>query len=121
MTHTSTRPSRATAASLADDVRVGVYARRSSDDEHQPYSIEAQDARLTSYISSQPGWRQVGRFTDDASGATTHRPGLQWALVAARAEAIDVLLVYRVDRLTRSLRDLITLLDDLDHAGVVFR
>ena len=34
---------------------------------------------------------------------------------------IDVLLVYRVDRLTRSLRDLVTLLDDLDQAGVVFR
>jgi site-specific DNA recombinase len=34
---------------------------------------------------------------------------------------IDVLLVYRVDRLTRSLRDLVTLLDELDHAGVVFR
>ena len=34
---------------------------------------------------------------------------------------IDVLLVYRVDRLTRSLRDLVTLLDDLNQAGVVFR
>jgi site-specific DNA recombinase len=49
------------------------------------------------------------------------RPGLQRALAAARAGPIDVLLVYRVDRLTRSLRDLVTLLDDLDRAGVVFR
>ena len=121
MTHTSTRPSRAAAASLADDVRVGVYVRRSTDDEHQPYSIEAQDARLAAYIGSQPGWRQAARFADDASGATTARPGLQRALVAARAGVIDVLLVYRVDRLTRSLRDLVTLLDDLDRAGVVFR
>jgi site-specific DNA recombinase len=103
------------------DVRVGVYVRRSTDDEHQPYSIEAQDARLAAYIGSQPGWRQAARFADDASGATTHRPGLQRALAAARAGVIDVLLVYRVDRLTRSLRDLVTLLDDLDHAGVVFR
>ena len=90
---------------LAGDVRVGIYLRRSTDDEHQPYSIEAQDAR----------------FTDDASGATTARPGLHRALAAARAGVIDVLLVYRVDRLTRSLRDLVTLLDDLDQAGVVFR
>jgi site-specific DNA recombinase len=103
------------------DVRVGVYVRRSTDDEHQPYSIEAQDTRLTVYIGSQPGWRQAARFADDASGATTHRFGLQRALAAARAGAIDVLLVYRVDRLTRSVRDLVTLLDDLDRVGVVFR
>src|SRR5215472_3778932 len=106
---------------MHEDVRVGVYVRRSTDDEHQPYSIEAQDARLASYIGSQPGWRQAARFADDASGATTHRPGLQRARAAARAEVIDVLPVYRVDRLTRSLRDLVTLLGDLDHAGVVFR
>lgn len=103
------------------DERVGVYVRRSTDDEHQPYSIEAQDARLAAYISSQPGWRQAARFADDASGATTSRPGLQRALAAAREGAFAVLLVYRVDRLTRSLRDLVTLLHDLDHAGVVFR
>jgi site-specific DNA recombinase len=103
------------------DVRVGVYVRRSTDDEHQPYSIEAQDARLAAYIGSQPGWRQAARFADDASGSTTRRPGLQRALAAAQAGVIDVLLVYRVDRLTRSLRDLVTLLDDLDTAGVVFR
>jgi len=103
------------------DVRVGVYVRRSTDDEHQPYSIEAQDARLAAYIGSQPGWRQAARFADDASGASTHRPGLQRALAASRGGVIDVLLVYRVDRLTRSLRDLVTLLDDLDHAGVAFR
>jgi site-specific DNA recombinase len=121
MTHTPTRLSRVGAASMADDVRVGVYVRRSTDDEHQPYSIEAQDARLAAYIGSQPGWRQAARFADDASGATTHRPGLQRALATAQAGAIDVLLVYRVDRLTRSLRDLVTLLDDLDRAGVVFR
>jgi site-specific DNA recombinase len=108
-------------ASHGGDVRVGVYVRRSTDDEHQPYSIEAQDTRLASYIGSQPGWRQAARFADDASGATTNRPGLQRALAAARAGVIDVLLVYRVDRLTRSLRDLVTLLDDLDRAGVVFR
>jgi DNA invertase Pin-like site-specific DNA recombinase len=108
-------------ADRGGDVRVGVYVRRSTDDEHQPYSIEAQDARLAAYIGSQPGWRQVARFADDASGASTHRPSLQRALATAQARVIDVLLVYRVDRLTRSLRDLVTLLDDLDHAGVAFR
>jgi site-specific DNA recombinase len=119
MTRTSRQP--VAPEGLHEDVRVGVYVRRSTDDAHQPYSIEAQDTRLAAYIGSQPGWRQVARFTDDASGATTIRPGLQRALAVARAGGIDVLLVYRVDRLTRSLRDLVTLLDDLDRAGVVFR
>jgi site-specific DNA recombinase len=35
-----------------DTVRVGIYVRRSTDDEHQPYSIEAQDTRLESYVDS---------------------------------------------------------------------
>lgn len=106
---------------LGDDVRVGIYVRRSTDDEHQPYSIEAQDTRLQAYIDSQPGWRLVTRFPDDASGATTERPGLQRALTAARSGLIDVLLVYRVDRFSRNLRDMVMLLDELDSAQVVFR
>lgn len=111
----------AMAPALSDDVRVGIYVRRSTDDEHQPYSIEAQDNRLTAYIESQPGWRLVKRFPDDASGASTDRAGLEQAITAAKAGLIDVLLVYRVDRFSRNLRDLVTLLDDLDQAGVVFR
>lgn len=104
-----------------DTVRVGVYMRRSTDDEHQPYSIEAQDDRLKSYVDSQPGWHVALRFSDDASGATTNRDDLQRALAAARAGLIDVLLVYRVDRFSRNLRDMVTLLDELDQCGVVFR
>jgi site-specific DNA recombinase len=108
-------------STLGDDVRVGIYVRRSTDDEHQPYSIEAQDTRLTAYIDSQPGWRLVKRFPDDASGASTDRPGLAKAMAAAHAGIIDVLLVYRVDRFSRNLRDMVMLLDELDQAGVVFR
>ncbi|MGH3625634.1 MAG: recombinase family protein [Sciscionella sp.] len=118
---TAQRTKKATMSTLGDDVRVGIYVRRSTDDEHQPYSIEAQDTRLEAYIGSQPGWRLVARFPDDASGATTERPGLHRALAAARAGLIDVLLVYRVDRFSRNLRDMVMLLDELDSAGVVFR
>ena len=118
---TAQRTKKAAMTTLGDDVRVGIYVRRSTDDEHQPYSIEAQDARLDAYIGSQPGWRLVARFPDDASGATTERDGLQRALAAARAGLIDVLLVYRVDRFSRNLRDMVMLLDELDSAGVVFR
>jgi site-specific DNA recombinase len=118
---TTHRSTKTTMATLGDDVRVGIYVRRSTDDEHQPYSIEAQDARLTAYIDSQPGWRLVARYPDDASGASTNRPGLHRALAAARTGLIDVLLVYRVDRFTRNLRDMVVLLDELEHTGVVFR
>jgi site-specific DNA recombinase len=106
---------------LSDLVRIGIYLRRSTDDEHQPYSIEAQETRLAAYIDSQPGWQLVARFCDDASGATAQRNDLQRALAAARTGLIDVLLVLRVDRFSRNLRDLVVLLDELDHAGVAFR
>lgn len=72
---------------LGDDVRVGIYVRRATDDEHQPYSIDAQDTRLGAYIDSQPGWRLVQRFADDASGASTDRPGLVKAMAAAAQES----------------------------------
>jgi site-specific DNA recombinase len=101
--------------------RVALYLRRSTDDEHQPFSIDAQLTALTSYVSSQPGWVLVGQpYTDDASGATTDRPGLQRALRAARAGRFDVLLVYRVDRFSRRLSDLLDLLTELDEAHVAF-
>jgi site-specific DNA recombinase len=107
--------------SLGRRVRVAVYLRRSTDEDHQPYSIEAQETRLAAYIDSQAGWERVARFADDASGASTDRKELKRALVAAKAGLFDVLLVYRVDRFSRSLRDTVTLLDELDNAGVVFR
>jgi site-specific DNA recombinase len=102
-------------------VRVGIYTRRSTDEENQPFTIEAQNSKLESYVASQDGWSIVAKFSDDASGATLDRPDLQRAIAAARAGKFDVLLVYRVDRFSRRIRDLVALLDELDQAGVVFR
>jgi site-specific DNA recombinase len=111
-----------TVATIAEHgVRVAIYVRRSTDEEYQPFSIEAQDIRLGAYVKSQPGWSLVARFEDDASGAKLDRTGLNNVLTAARAGRFDVLLVYRVDRFTRRIRDLATLLEELDAAGVVFR
>jgi site-specific DNA recombinase len=102
--------------------RVAIYIRRSTDEDHQPFSLEAQETKLRAFVASQPGdWQIVAVYSDDASGGTTDRPELQKALRAARAGLFDTLLVYRVDRFSRSLRDLTTLLDDLDEAEVVFR
>jgi site-specific DNA recombinase len=102
-------------------LRVAIYTRRSTDDEHQPYTIEAQIEKLIAYVNSQPGWQITHRFTDDASGATLDRPGLAKALTAARAGRYDLLLVYRLDRFSRRIRDLATLMDELDNVGVHFR
>ncbi|MDA8359451.1 MAG: recombinase family protein, partial [Actinomycetota bacterium] len=88
---------------------------------HQPYSLEAQAERLGAYVRSQPDWELTRRFSDQASGASTERPELKRALAEARAGRFDLLLVYRVDRFSRSVRGLAQLLDDLDSAGVAFR
>ena len=102
-------------------IRVATYTRISTDEEHQPFSLEAQAERLGSYVRSQDNWDLTRRYTDQISGSTLKRPGLQQALADARAKRYDMLLVYRVDRLCRSVRALAQLLEDLDQAGVSFR
>jgi len=102
-------------------VRVATYTRRSTDEANQPFTIEVQQSKLDAYVTSQDGWVIVARYGDDASGATTDRPGLGQAFAAARAGEFDVLLVYRVDRFSRRIRDLVVLLDELDSSGVAFR
>ncbi len=102
-------------------MRIAIYLRISTDEDHQPYSLGAQEQRLRSYVDSQPDWELTRVFTDQMSGATTERPDLQRALTEARAHRFDLLLVYRVDRFARSVRGLATLLEALDAAGVAFR
>ncbi|MDG6100514.1 recombinase family protein [Dactylosporangium aurantiacum] len=100
--------------------RVCIYMRRSTDDEHQPFSLDAQRAALEKYVASQPGYTIVAEYEDDASGATTERPGLQRALQAAKAGMFDVLLVYRLDRFSRSVANLLDLIKTLETAKVRF-
>ena len=104
-----------------EPVRVATYTRISTDEAHQPYSLSAQAERLGSYIDSQPGWVLAREFSDQMTGATLERPGLERALAEARAHRYDLLLVYRVDRLARSVRALAHILEELDGAGVAFR
>ncbi len=102
-------------------MRIATYTRISTDEVNQPYSLGAQSERLGSYIASQEDWELVGTFTDQISGAKLERPGLKGALRAAVARRFDLLLVYRVDRLSRSVRGLAEVLETLDSAGVGFR
>jgi site-specific DNA recombinase len=100
---------------------VAIYLRISTDEAHQPYSLEAQEHRLGAYVASQPGWVLARTFVDQAPGATLERPALAQALGEARAGRYDLLLVYRVDRLARSVRGLAQILEDLEGAGAAFR
>lgn len=102
-------------------MKIATYTRISTDEATQPYSLEAQATRLDSYVESQEDWRIVRRFTDQASGAILERPGLEQALSEAEAGRFDLLLVYRVDRLSRSVRGLAQILERLDAAEVSFR
>ncbi len=91
--------------------RCAIYTRKST--EHNLdlafNSLDAQREACEAYIKSQAheGWRLVpDHFNDGAfSGASLDRPALQGLLAQVRARKIDVIVVYKVDRLTRSLAD----------------
>lgn len=102
-------------------MRIAIYIRISTDEENQPFSLEAQETKLRAYISSQDDWQLLQVYSEQASGATTERPKLNNLLAAARAGRFDLVLVYRVDRFSRSVRGLAQLMDELDQSGVAFR
>src|SRR6266542_7162905 len=101
--------------------RVCIYTRISTDEENQPTSLHSQRERLEAFCTAQEGWRIVAHKQDQATGTKLDRPGLQAALDLARTGAIDLLLVYRVDRLSRKVRQLAQLTEELDTLGVVLR
>src|SRR2546430_2796719 len=92
--------------------RCAVYTRKSTEYnlELAFNSLDAQREACEAYIKSQAheGWRAIpGRYDDGAfSGASLDRPALQQLLADVRAGTIDIVLVYKVDRLTRSLAKL---------------
>ena len=106
--------------------RCAIYTRKST--EHNLdlafNSLDAQREACEAYIKSQAheGWRLVaGRFDDGGlSGASLERPALQALLDQVRAQKIDIIVVYKVDRLTRSLADFAKLVELFDEHGVSF-
>jgi site-specific DNA recombinase len=102
-------------------VRVAIYRRISTDEERQPFSLDAQQERLAAYIAAQPGWILTRSYCDRMSGKRLDRPGLQQALHDARTGRYDLLLVFKVDRLARSTGGLANVLEELDAGGVAFR
>jgi DNA invertase Pin-like site-specific DNA recombinase len=106
--------------------RCAIYTRKSTEYnlELAFNSLDAQREACEAYIRSQAheGWRLIsGRYDDSAfSGASLERPALQQLLADVRAGKIDIVLVYKVDRLTRSLADFAKLIELFDIHGVSF-
>ncbi len=106
--------------------RCAVYTRKSSEEglEQRFNSLDAQREAGVAYIQSQAqeGWQVVKTTYDDGgySGATIERPALQQLLEEIRVQRIQVVVVYKVDRLTRSLSDFAKLIDLFDQHGVAF-
>ena len=101
--------------------RVALYTRISTDEANQPYSLGAQSDRLEAFVASQPDWKVTARYEDHASGKSLERPALHTARREAQTGAFDLLLVFRVDRLSRNLGQLAALIEELEHAGVAFQ
>jgi DNA invertase Pin-like site-specific DNA recombinase len=106
--------------------RCAIYTRKST--EHNLdlafNSLDAQREACEAYIKSQAheGWKLVPTRFDDGglSGASLDRPALQSLLVEVRAKKIDIVVVYKVDRLTRSLADFAKLVELFDEHEVSF-
>jgi DNA invertase Pin-like site-specific DNA recombinase len=106
--------------------RCAIYTRKST--EHnldlEFNSLDAQREACEAYIKSQAheGWRLLGDHYDDGgvSGASLERPALQTLLSDIRAGRIDIVVVYKVDRLTRSLADFAKLVELFDRHAVSF-
>ena len=106
--------------------RCAIYTRKST--EHNLdlafTSLDAQREACEAYITSQAcgGWRLVGDHYDDGafSGASLERPALQALLADVRARKVDTVVVYKVDRLTRSLADFAKLIELFEAHSVSF-
>jgi site-specific DNA recombinase len=107
-------------------VRCAVYTRKSSEEglEQEFNSLDAQRAAGEAYIASQSaeGWLLVPDRYDDGgiSGATLERPALQRLLADVEVGKIDVVVVYKIDRISRSLMDFAKLIDVFERNDVTF-
>jgi len=111
---------------LVRKLRCAVYTRKSSEDglEQEFNSLHAQREACEAYIASQrsEGWVLVRDQYDDGgvSGGTLERPGLKRLLTDIEDGLVDVVVVYKIDRLSRSLMDFSKLVEIFDQNSVTF-
>jgi site-specific DNA recombinase len=106
--------------------RCAIYTRKSTEEglDQDFNSLHAQRESCEAYIKSQrhEGWKLLPAKFDDGgySGGTMNRPALQDLLEAIEQGKVDIIVVYKVDRLTRSLADFAKIVEQLDDKGVSF-
>jgi DNA invertase Pin-like site-specific DNA recombinase len=116
----------ATASRKQNVVRCAIYTRKSTEEglNQEFNSLDAQREACAAYILSQrhEGWTLLPDFYDDGgySGGNMDRPGLKRLLADVGAGKVDVVVVYKVDRLTRALSDFARIVETLDAAGASF-
>ncbi|WP_221766439.1 recombinase family protein [Sphingomonas ginkgonis] len=107
-------------------IRCAVYTRKSSEEglEQSFNSLHAQREACEAYILSQKheGWQLVPTAYDDGgySGGSMERPGLKALMADLEAGLVDIIVVYKVDRLTRSLADFAKMVERFDARGASF-
>ena len=107
-------------------LRCAIYTRKSSEEglEQAFNSLDAQREACEAYIKSQAGegWHLIRTPYDDGgiSGGTLERPALKQLLADIQARKVDTVVVYKVDRLTRSLADFAKIVEVFDTHGVSF-
>jgi DNA invertase Pin-like site-specific DNA recombinase len=98
--------------------RTALYARVSTTGHGQDVGLQLDELRA---VAGQRGWHVVADHVDDGvSGAATSRPGLDEMMEQARRGKLDLVVVWKLDRLGRSLQHLLQILDELQHFGVGF-
>lgn len=95
--------------------RVGIYIRTSTS--HQ--NPEMQLSELESYICAR-NWNLTGVYSDQATGRNDKRPGLQAMLKDARQRKLDTIVIWKLDRLFRSLKHLVVTLEEFEQLGIKF-
>ena len=116
----------ASSGTRRERVRCAIYTRKSSEEglEQEFNSLQAQREACEAFMNSQrhEGWVCLPKCYDDGgfSGATMNRPALQRLLADIAAGRVDTIVVYKIDRLTRSLADFAKIVEILDARGTSF-
>lgn len=93
--------------------RVGVYLRVST--QHQSTGLQREELGI--YVKAR-GWTEVRYYEDQATGTNGNRPGLKALMLDVRARKLDVVISWKMCRLFRSLKDLVSTLEEFQDLGV---
>jgi site-specific DNA recombinase len=92
---------------------VGIYTRVSTQEQTEGYSLSEQESRLKAYCTAR-GWVVYNVYSDAGfSGGNTNRPALQKLINDIKHKKLDTVVVYKLDRLSRSQKDTLTIIEDI--------